>query len=135
MSTAGPLRGDAEGLGASAINAKNINIGCLGRRCRRSRCAHHQRKKYLWQAPGKHARGVGESTNNAKNVDGGPLGGGNRGMRAPTINAINVDGGPLGRQCRRSGSSHHQHKKNIDGGPPGKRCRGVKVLTIKAKKL
>jgi hypothetical protein len=45
MSMAGPLRGGARGLGARTINVRNINGRPLGRRCRRSRSAHHQHKK------------------------------------------------------------------------------------------
>jgi hypothetical protein len=41
----GPLRGDAGGLGAPTINAKNIDGGPPERRCRRSESTHHQHKK------------------------------------------------------------------------------------------
>jgi hypothetical protein len=85
--TMSPQGSDVGGAGVSTINTKNVNGGPLGRRCRRSKSVHHQRKKM-------------------STVD--PLGGGAEDPGAPTINAKNVDGRPPGRRCQRSGSVHHQ---------------------------
>jgi hypothetical protein len=111
-----PLGGDAEGPGAPTINTKNVDGGLPGRRCRRSRSAHHQHKKYRRQTPWEAVQEVRErpsSTQKTSMV--APLGGGAKGLKAPTINAKNVDGGPPKRRCSRSGSVHHQCKK--------RRCR------------
>jgi hypothetical protein len=48
---AGPLVGDVGGSGAPTINAKNVDNRSHGRRCWRSRSAHHQYKKYRWRSP------------------------------------------------------------------------------------
>jgi hypothetical protein len=50
-SMVGPLEGGAKDLGASTIKAKNVDDGPSGRRCRRSRSAHHQCKKTSMVAP------------------------------------------------------------------------------------
>jgi hypothetical protein len=41
----------------------------------------------------------------------GPMGGADGDSGAPTTYVEDVDGGLLGRQCRRSGSTHHQCNK------------------------
>jgi hypothetical protein len=123
-----PLGGDAEGPGAPTINTKNVDGGLPGRRCRRSRSAHHQRKKHRRQAPWEAVQEVRErSSSTQKTSMVAPLGGGAKGPKAPTINAKmsmvdplrggavgpgastinakNVDAGPLERLCQRSGST------------------------------
>jgi hypothetical protein len=45
-SMVGPLGGDVGDAGAPTINTRNIDGGPPGRRCWRSRSAHHQRKKH-----------------------------------------------------------------------------------------
>jgi hypothetical protein len=61
--------------------------------------------------PMRHAEDPGASTINKKTSMEGPLGGGAEDPGASTINVKNVDGGPFRRRCRRSSSTHHQHKK------------------------
>jgi hypothetical protein len=49
MSMTDPLRGNVGDPGAYTINVKNVDSEPPGRRCWRSRSAHHQRKKYRRQ--------------------------------------------------------------------------------------
>jgi hypothetical protein len=118
-----PLGGGARGPGTTTINAKNVDGRPLGRRCRRSGSAHHQRKKRRRQAPWEVMPEVQERPPSMQKIlTAGPVGGGAEGLRAPTINIKNVDGEPPGRRCRRSGSVHHQHKKH-QRHAPRRRCR------------
>jgi hypothetical protein len=90
MSTAGPLGGDVGDPGASTINVKNVDGGLLGRRCRRSGSARHQRKKAKMAGPlGGGAGDLGVPTINTENINGVPLGCDARDTGAPTINAKN----------------------------------------------
>jgi hypothetical protein len=86
-SMVGPLGGGDGDPGTPTINAKNIDSGPPRRRCRRSKSAHHQRKKCRWRPP--------------------PPVGGAGGPGVPTINAKNVDGKTPRRRCQRSESTHH----------------------------
>jgi hypothetical protein len=108
----GTLGGGARGLGASIINARNIDGGLSGRQCWRFGSAHHQCKERQWWTTWKTVSKVRErppSTQPTSMV--GPLEGGARDSGAPTINAKNIDDRPSWRWCRRSGSAHHQCKK------------------------
>jgi hypothetical protein len=128
-----PLGGGARGPGTPTINAKNVDGGPLGRRCRRSGSAHHQRKKRRRHAPWEVMPEVQERPPSMQKIlMAGPVGGGAEGLGAPTINIKNVDGEPPGRRCRRSGSVHHQHKNSNDM-PLGGGAGGPRAPTINGK--
>jgi hypothetical protein len=79
-------------------------------------------------------RDPGAPTINAKKtMTTDPLGGGARDPGAPTINVRNIDGGAPRRQCRRSGSTHHQCKK-LMAGPLGGADGDPGVPTINEEK-
>jgi hypothetical protein len=90
------LGGGAGDLGASTINAKNINDRPPSRCCRRSGSAHHQHKKHrrwaLWEAMTE-IRERPPSTQTMSMA--GPLGGGAGDPRVPTMNTKMSMMGPL----------------------------------------
>jgi hypothetical protein len=59
--TMDPLGGAIRDPGVLTINAKNVDDGPPGRRCRRSWSIHHQRGKRRWRAPGRRYRSFGST--------------------------------------------------------------------------
>jgi hypothetical protein len=94
-STTTPLGRGAKDLGASTINAKNIDGGPPRRRCRRSGSTHHQCKKVDGGPLGRRCQRSKSAHHKRKERQWwGPLGGGARDPRASTINVKTLTVGP-----------------------------------------